>query len=367
MSASELIELIAGLIVIALIAYDVFSSAIVPRQVGPKFRLSGHLVRFSWHLWRGIGFRMSDEDRREDWLAAFAPNMLMALLFFWLISYVAGYGLALYGLREQIHPIPANYGDAFYFAGTSFLTIGFGDIVAVETPARLVTLAAAATGLSLFAVLISLIFSLFGSFQRREAFVVMMGSRAGSPASGVSMLETALANDMMLDLATSMREGELWTASVLDSHLAYPILVYLRSSHDDESWLGTLGAMLDAATLLITCTDSALVGQAKLFHRVGVHLVRDLSRYFDVVRVREIEAVGIERVEFDQACAQLSAAGLPMRCDDASWQTFSDVRKQYAGPLNDMARYWAIPPARWIGDRSELPPRKLQAASHSQV
>src|ERR1017187_1119069 len=164
MSASELIELITGVIVITLIAYDVFSSAIVPRQVGPKFRLSGHLVRLSWQLWRGIGFRMSGEDRREDWLAAFAPNMLMVLLFFWLTSYVAGYGLALYGLREQIHPVPANYGDAFYFAGTSFLTIGYGDIVAIDMPARLVTLAAAATGLSLFAVLISLIFSLFGSF-----------------------------------------------------------------------------------------------------------------------------------------------------------------------------------------------------------
>jgi hypothetical protein len=189
--------------------------------------------------------------------------------------------------------------------------------------------------------------------------VVMMGSRAGAPASGVTLLETTAKYQLFDDLGTGMREAEGWCASVLESHLAYPILAFFRSSHDDESWIGTLGALLDASTMLITLTDSPLIGRATLLHRVGVHLVRDLSRYF---AVDEGDGVGIDRREFEQACSQLTAAGWIVESDAAAWQRFADLRKQYAGPLNQMAKFWVAPPARWIGDRSQIDERVMHAA-----
>jgi len=189
---------------------------------------------------------------------------------------------------------------------------------------------------------------------------VTMGSRMGAPPSGATMLETASKYGLEADMAQSLREAEKWAASVLESHLAYPILGFFRSSHDDESWIGTLGAMLDASTMIITLTNSPLVGRAKLFHIIGVHLTRDLSRYF---RVAQTEEAGIERREFDEACAQLAQAGVVVRCDDDAWQKFSELRAQYAGPLNAMAHFWLIPPTRWIGDRSSILQRAMHAAT----
>ncbi|HEY6359146.1 MAG TPA: hypothetical protein VIX35_12930, partial [Vicinamibacterales bacterium] len=93
---------------------------------------------------------------------------------------------------------------------------------------------------------------------------------------------------------------------------------------------------------------------------IGVHLTRDLSRYFGV---DQTEGAGIERSEFDDACAQLSRAGVVVRCGDAAWQKFSELRSQYAGPLNDMAHFWLIPPTRWIGDRSAIGRRAMHAAA----
>ena len=187
-----------------------------------------------------------------------------------------------------------------------------------------------------------------------------MGSRAGAPPSGVTMLETAAKYHLEDDLSQSFREAERWAAAVLESHLAYPMLAFFRSSHDDESWIGTLGALLDASTMIITLTDSPLMGRAKLFHTIGVHLTRDLSRYFGVAQT---EGAGIERHEFDDACAQLARAGVAVRCDDAAWQKFSELRSNYAGPLNDMAHFWLIPPTRWIGDRSSIGRRAMHAAA----
>jgi len=321
-------------------------------------RLSSHIVRNSWYPWRATALRIRDVEKREDMLGRFAPGVLVALLINWIAALILGYGLVFYALRDHLQPHISTYPEALYFAGTTLLTIGFGDIVATGGPGRFAAIVAGATGLALFAIFISFIFSIFGSFQRRETFVVRMGSRTGAPPSGVTLLETVVKYRITEDLALDFREAEGWAATVLESHLAYPILAYFRSSHDDESWIGTLGALLDAATMVITLTDNATIGQAKLFHSIGVHLTRDLSRYFGV---DQTEGVGIERREFDDACAQLAAAGLAVKCDDAAWQRFTEMRSRYAGPLNDMAHFWVIPPTRWIGDRSSIGQRAMHA------
>jgi len=348
MSADKIVELVAGIGVVLAIVYDIFSSVVVPRSVSQLFRLSAFLTREAWRAFRRAGFRM-DSDRRENWLGTFGPLMIVTLLFVWLAALNSGYALIFYALRDHVHPPLNSYHAAFYFAGSSLLTIGYGDFVPMDVPARYTALLAASTGLSVFALIISYLFSTFASFQQREIFVVMMGARAGSPASGVMLLENAAKSGIMDDLAQSFREGERWTATVLESHLAYPILAFFRSSHDDESWIGTLGALLDAATLIMLASDHPLAGKAGLMHEIGVHLVRDLSRYFGL---RHAEGAGLHRSEFTQACAQLAAAGIRIRDEDQSWQQFVKLRTEYAGPLNILAGYWEIPPARWIGDRS---------------
>ena len=70
------------------------------------------------------------------------------------------------------------------------MTIGYGDIYPTAGAARFVAIATGAAGLGVFAVTTAFLFSLFGSFQSREAYVVAFGARAGSPASAVTLLET---------------------------------------------------------------------------------------------------------------------------------------------------------------------------------
>ena len=47
---------------------------------------------------------------------------------------------------------------------------------------------------------------------------------------------------------------------------------------------------------------------------------------------------------------------------EQSWADFGRLRLEYAGRINALARYWATPPAQWIGDRSPLKYPRLHTA-----
>src|SRR5256885_4244170 len=342
-------EVLIGIGIVAYILNDLFQSVVVPRPTPGRYRPTRWVVRPGWRAWRAMGLRARSSDSRERFLGTFAPLVVVILLVVWLSGLVLGFGFIFYGLRDYLHPSIDGFQTALYFAGTSVLTIGFGDIVATSGPTRLLALVAGGTGLGTIALAISFLFSLYASFQRREILIVTLDARAGAPPSGVSLLESMAKYDMMDELPRLFADWVQWGAEVLDSHLAYPVLAYFRSSHDNESWVSALGAVLDASTLLLTTVVDGPHGPAKMMFAMGTHLVEDLSRFFRIARDHD---PGVERYEFDQARERLAAAGWALLGAEESGVAFSRLRTQYAVQLNNMAKWWAAPPTQWIGDRS---------------
>jgi Ion channel len=350
----NILSIVLGAAIITLTLNDVFQSVVMPRATGRRFRISFYVWRSMWYLWPRAAWRVfaADADRREESLAVFAPFMLTMLIALWAGLLIFGFGAVMWGLRAGVIPAHASFGTMVYFAGTSLLTIGFGDIVGRGALPRLVSLLAALSGLSFVSILTAFLFALFGSFQQRETFVVTVAARAGAPPSGVNLLAIAGYSRTSEDLSQLMIDAQRWGASVMESHLAYPMLAYFRSSHDDQSWIGTLGTLLDAATLMMTTLGGVRDGQARIFYNVGRHATRDLSKYFRVDSGEE--SVGIERSEFDHACDRLTAAGYDLRERNEAWERFSHLRSTYAPQLNMLARLFEIPPLQWIGDRSVI-------------
>lgn len=354
MDLPKVVSFVAGAVLVGLILIDIFFTVVVPRRApsfGRQVRLSGLFISTAWKTWKEIGLRFSASERREGFLGLFGALAVVLLLDSWVLLLVIGYGLMLFALRDQIQPVPDSLGTAIYFAGVSLLTIGFGDMVAVDWPARVISLVAAGNGLGLFAMVITLLYTLYGSFQRRERAVVVLEAGAGAPPSGVVLLETYALAGILEDLPRVFADWQSWAAEVLDSHLAYPILAYFRSSHDNDSWISSLGAVMDASTLVLTAIEDGPKGWAKLSRAVGGHCLEDLVQHFQLEDQRE---VGVERAEFEEARLRLQRAGFSLTDSDASWAAFSRLRSEYAGRVNALARYWATPPAHWIGDRSPL-------------
>jgi len=344
------LEIVCGCALVGLNLLDVFQAVILPRATGYRWRISARLTRFTWPLYTRFALRITDTERREDFLGTYAPLLLVAFLVVWSAGLVVGYGLIIDGARAQLRPA-ANLGEAIYFSGISFLTIGYGDFVPSDSVSRLIGVVAGASGLSVVAIVAAFLFVLSGSFAARENYVVTFSTRAGAPPSGVSLIAAYAELGILDDLDDVFEEGITWCASVLESHLSYPLLAYFRSSHDRESWIATVGALLDAATLKLTLVEDGAPGHAKLCYNMARHLVGDLAHYFGL----DLSAdVGIERQEFETARARLVEAGLRTREAALAWDDFRRMRSFYAVPLNEMAQRFRIPPAQWIGDRSYL-------------
>jgi hypothetical protein len=344
----QAVFLVLGVGLIVTTFSDVFQSVIVPRPARRRLRGSVYISRWGWFTWRWFGHTAVTNKAREDFLGTFAPLLLIVLLIFWVGSLILGYGCVFYALGAGLRPQP-DFGAALYFAGTSLLTVGFGDIVPVSPITRYISICAGASGFGIVAILTTFLFAIFGAYQSREAFVVALCNRAGAPPSGVELIEVHAKMQSIDGLTSTLRESQLWMAAVLETHLAYPALNYFRSTHDDISWVGALGAILDASTIAITTIDIPNKSEAKFVNRLGRHFVNDFAHYFSLGDGAE---VGVERIEFDIAYDRLEAAEIPMLERSKAWYAFAEVRSTYASRLNAMAVYWRIPPAQWVGDRS---------------
>ena len=125
----EAIAFILGTFLLALALWDLFQTIVVPRPSPGWFRIGRYLVRGSWRGLRRL--RNGRPGRSYDRvLGLFAPAATIALLAAWLVCLILGYGLVLFALRDELRPVPADLGTTLYFAATSVLTLGFGDIVA---------------------------------------------------------------------------------------------------------------------------------------------------------------------------------------------------------------------------------------------
>jgi hypothetical protein len=353
----EAICLILGILLVALVYWDLFESIVVPRPTPGWFRIGRYVVRTSWRVVRAIGNGRGGR-RRETLLGLYAPAATALLLVVWLAALILGFGLIGFGLRDQLRPVPEDLGTALYFAATTVLTLG-GDIAAAGPLARIAVVLGAASGLGVVALVVTFLFSLYGSYQRREVQVVRLQGAAGAPPSAVALLETYARLGLVGRLPELFAAWESWAAEVLDSHVAYPLLGFFRSSHDNLSWISSLGTVLDAASLVLTTIEGVPTGEAELFRRAGSHLAEDISNLgyrADVTsggNGTEDEAA-LDRAAFDAACARLLDAGYNLAPRDRAWPAFETARAEYAPRLEAMATYWATASTSWLGTNEAL-------------
>ena len=188
MSLPAALEIAAGLLLIAAVFFDLFQSVVLPRPAINKLAGVRLLLRLVWVGWRGLGARISRLPRREGWLAAFGPIGVLLMFVIWALALVLAYALVFDGVRTQLRPVPDSFGTSLYFSATTLVPLSYGDLVPTGVFARLVTIAESATGVIVAALAITLLFSLYESFQEREELDVTLDAMAGAPPSGVHMV-----------------------------------------------------------------------------------------------------------------------------------------------------------------------------------
>ena len=138
-------------------------------------------------------------------------------------------------------------------------------------------------GFGFLAIVISYLPTLYGAFSQRELNISLLDARAGSPPTAAELLRRH-AHFANSDVLTQyLRDWEIWSAQLMESHLSYPVLCYFRSQHDNQSWLAAFTTVLDVSALIIAYGTGAAKWQAQLTFAISRHAVVDLA---EVLRVR---------------------------------------------------------------------------------
>jgi hypothetical protein len=100
--------------------------------------------------------------------------------------------------------------------------------------------------------------------------------------------------------------------------------------------------------------------QAELCIRAGYIALRRIADFFDVPYVPVLnwtDPISVTREEYDEACVQLEAAGVPLKNDrEKAWRDFVGWRVNYDMVLLELASLTIAPYAPWISDRARMPP-----------
>jgi hypothetical protein len=272
---------VAGVAIFAIVLWDAFEAIILPRRVTRRFRLTRFFFRSTWSTWRWATSLVASRKSREALFGFYGPMSLLVLVGVWAVGLVLSFGLMQYGAGSAVivSGTPSFLTD-IYLSGTTFFTLGLGDVVPRSSLARALVVAEAGFGFGFLAAVIGYLPFIYGSFSKREVNISLLDSRAGTPPTAGELLRRHSYEHGQEALHDLLQAWELWSAELLESHLSYPVLAYFRSQHDNQSWIASLTAILDTCALVMAGIDGACERQAELTFAIARHAVVDLSQVF---------------------------------------------------------------------------------------
>ena len=348
-----LVGILAVLLILAVL-WDAFETVILPRRVTRTLRLATAVFTLTWRSWRRLALRrLRPGGRRESFLAYYGPLSLLFLLATWAVGLVVGFALLQWALGNGLSDplgLP-GFGTDLYMSGTTFITLGLGDITPHTAGARLLTVLEAATGFAFLALIIGYVPVLYGAFSAREVDITLLDARAGSPPSGVELLRRYADYGSDEGFSRFMLDWERWAAELLESHLSYPNLAFYRSQHDNQSWLAAITAILDACALVQSGIEAMPLGPARLAFGMGRHAVADLTQVLRTVphppaqdRLPAADLLRIRQI--------LAEAGIPLPEGAAAEERLRRYRAQYEPYVQALSELCLLPLPGWLPDPS---------------
>jgi hypothetical protein len=345
------LALAASVIFIIVVLWDAFETVVLPRRVSRRLRLVRLAFVPAWRLFRAVTRRMPPGGRRENLLGYFAPLSTFLLLVSWALGLIVGFAVLQWGLGSHIAEAggrePRTFGTDLYLSGTTFFTLGLGDVAPQSRAARVAVVAEAGIGFAFLAMIITYVPVFYQAFSRREILVARLDAWAGSPPTAAELIRRLGVYDHRSAFDRLLGEWETWAAETLESHISFPSLCFYRSQHDNQSWLSALVAILDACALTMVGIDGLSARSAGLTFAMVRHVVVDLSQVLnraprppaqdrlpppDLARLRQI----------------LAGAGMPLREGREADERLAELRRMYEPYVCALSDYLLMPLPVWI-------------------
>ena len=347
----------------AVLALGILGSAlktvVLPQEGFPRLAQAVFAV-----VHRLLVHRSRSRARAVALRSLYAPVALVSLPLVWMLLMVVAFTFVFWGTGSL------TWQRAFEISGSSLTTLGFAE---PDTTTRVwLAFIEATIGLGLVALLISYLPTIYGAYNGREKGINRLRPISGAPPAVVTLLLT-LQRVGALDSVEFWRTQSDWVLDIEQTHTAFPILTYFPETHQDHSWVATIGTLLDAAALVISSTETqrgddfediekgpmmvlvyGMPGFVRIARAASIPIgepmtIAELVAHFD----EPAPPIAITRAEYDEAMAALAPLiGVSPDRAEAAWRRFAWIRSTYEPAVRSLAGLTFAYPAPWTTDRA---------------
>jgi hypothetical protein len=335
----RIVGTLLGVGLIALILVDAFESILQPRRVTHRFRFARFFYLITWKLWRVLALQIPPGKVRQAFLGTFGPLSLLGLFVVWILALIIGFASVHHftGTIVQTTGPQTTWWTHLYLSGTTFFTLGYGDVTPLSRLGRILAVIESGLGFGFLAVIISYLPVLSQAFSRREIAISLLDARAGSPPSAAQVILRAARAKSVHTLEAFLTEWELWAGELLESHLSFPVLSYYRSQHDNQSWVAALTCMLDTCAILISHAKSASTYRAELTFAMARHAAVDLALVLKTPAIM-VDADRLPAAKLQTMTRMLRDAGLELDDGAEAASKLAELRGMYEPFVEALAR-----------------------------
>ena len=339
----------AGVAIFMIVIWDAFEAIILPRRVTRRFRLTRVFYKFTWTNWKFLTQLIPSRKRREALLSFYGPLSLLVLVAVWAVGLVLAFGMMQYGAGSAVNITGGQPGFAMdiYLSGTTFFTLGLGDVVPRTGLARFLVVTEAGFGFGFLAAVIGYLPFIYGSFSKREVNISLLDARAGTPPTAGELLRRHAYPGGNEALRQLLKDWEFWAAELMESHLSYPVLAFFRSQHDNQSWIAALTAILDSCALVKATITDTCRRQAELTFAIARHTAVDLSQVFKM-RPRPLPHNRLPAEDLKRIRDMFVKHGMKVGELGEMEERLAELRNMYEPYLFALAEYLSLSLPPWI-------------------
>jgi hypothetical protein len=365
MIALRIIAALAGGLAILLILQDSIETIVIPRRIARKLRIARAFYRLTWWMAASRFRHIHDHRRREYFISFYGPLSQLLLLALWACVLIFGFALLQWSLGSALHAPdkPITFWTDLYMSGTTFFTLGLGDVIPSAGLPRLLTVLEGGLGFGTLALIIGYVPVIYQAFSHRESQITLMDARAGSPPTGLELLRRHDPEHNSEELIEYLRSWEHWCSELLESHISYPVLMFYRSQHEHQSWLAALTTILDVSALIMVGIDRIPEQVGRFTFAIARHAVVDLTQALGLTPVSPVPSRLVSE-DFSALRQQLTEMSITLNDPENAEARLADLRELYEPYINVLAYYLLMPVSGWITSGEAIDDWQTSAWDH---
>ena len=323
---------IVGLWLLFLILRSMIRIALINRHYQDIFAGTAGRV-----VYTAVSLRLGHKRDARDLhpvLLWFFPAYLLLLILVYFAGAMTAFVLLYWGIGAV-----SSWHQAFLASGSALNTLGFATPTTVV--GQWLAIPEGALGLGIVVFLFTFIPGYQTVIRSREDKTSWLYMRIGDRPTGVALLEWCQRAGIAGDMRDVWEGWEDWFRTLADTHSVLPMLTLSPSVQSGQSWVLAAAAVLDAAALAASSTETKDAESAKICVRTGTRAFVAIADALGRACPKQqgmARPVG-ERYGVARTC--LCSAGVPLR-SEVSQKTHGEerpsLRTQYEEALFFVAR-----------------------------